>query len=184
MSYLSSGATRGQEGGRLPPIDNWVLIFNVLRFQTYSLKNESHGQANNSMVNRFLPPSISRYTLIAFFCLYPTVESYQGLKLPCDDKAVEAADKTFKLMMHLDNQAGPKINRDIIGVLSNANFPKHKRRITTIDACAKQFSHSSQIHNEFYSSEEYLRTEDGSIIGQELLIARGFHLMFGEPISS
>ena len=184
MSYLSSGATRGQEGGRLPPINNWVLVFNVLRFQTYSLKNESHGQANNLMVNRYLPPSISRYTLIAFFCLYPAVESHISLSVPDDDRAVDAADKTFKLMMHLDEAAGPKINRDIIGVLSNSHFPKNKRRITTIDACAKQFSHSSKIHNEYYSSEEYMRLADGSIIGQELLIARGFHLIFGEPESS
>lgn len=184
MSYLSSGATRGREGGRLPGIDSWTLIFNVLRFQTFSLKNETHGQANNTMVNRYLPPSISRYAIIAFYSLYPSVESNPRFTLPGDDKAETAADKTFQIIMHLDKPQGPKFNRDAIGVLSNLNFPKFREKTTTADAFARQFSHSSTIHAKFYSSEQYHREGNGLVIGHELLVARAFHTMFGEPESS
>ena len=60
MAYLSSGALRGEEGSRISNTDSWFVMFEMMCFQTHSLKNECHGQMNNRSIIRYMSPSITR----------------------------------------------------------------------------------------------------------------------------
>jgi hypothetical protein len=102
MAYLSSGATRGKEVGRLHSFEHWKMHFNMLRFQTYHLKGENHGQRTNELVSRLLPPSISRYAILAFTVLFPAIEEHDVLTLPSEDEAEQAAAESFARIMHLE----------------------------------------------------------------------------------
>lgn len=181
MAYLSSGAARGAEVSRLPSKDNWILVFNMLRFETYSKKNETWGQHTNTTVERYLPPSISRYAMLAFFCLFPAVESHFSINLPQDDTAGQAADQMFQTVMQLQHSIGTKFARDAIGCMTNYSFPQYSDKVSTQSEFAMQFSHSSEIHSKYYSSLRFARANDGRLIRDSIMIARSFHEMLGEP---
>ena len=184
LLYISSGAMRGEEGGRLPSHEHWQVVFNMLRFQSYSRKNESHGMENNTMVTRYLPPSISRYVILAYRSLYPAVSSHATLTLPKDSSARDCADNAFQIIMGLEQPLGTKVNRDIIGVICNYICPDSEGRTTTRAEYAQQFSHSQAIHTRFYSSEVFERKPDGTIMRSDVMVARDFHRSLGEAEAS
>lgn len=185
MAYLSSGATRGSEAERIASlIDNAQIIFNMYRFQTYSKKNEWHGQCNNTKVERHLPPSITRYALVAYISLFPVVMSNETLSLPQDSSASEAIADVFKTVMGLSQSVGCKASRDLLTQATNYSFPKHTTKTSTIDEFAHQFSHSSEVHDIFYSSEVFTRDGEGRIIHSCIMIARHYHTILGEQINA
>ena len=116
--------------------------------------------------------------------MFPAVEEHNFLTLPSDDEAEQAASKTFARIMHLEKPLSTKTNRDLIAVISNYISPSAIGRITTRTEFAKQFSHSQNVHNTFYSSEVFERSNDGTMIRSDIMVAREFHSNFGEQPTS
>ena len=72
--YFGPGAARGEDMKRLPESKHYQVIFNSLRYELHSLKNEKHGVKKNKNVAPWLSPIQSRLCVLQLVSLYPAVE--------------------------------------------------------------------------------------------------------------
>ena len=182
MAYLSSGAMRGEEAARLGSYQEWQFMFNHLRFISLSNKNQLHGQHDNTPTYRYMPPSLSRYAIVATHVLFKYMESHGDLyTLPPDDEAAEHACVIFQQIMDLPCEGGPKAFRDIIAVLSNFMSSRgQQEKISSSEEYAVQFSHSKPLHDDIYYCIPFNRDSAGAMVPVQILIARNFHRHLGE----
>ena len=183
-AYLSSGAARGKEITRLPDFKYSQFIFNCLRFQLHSRKGEDHGVKENEMVEHFLPPSLSRLTLIHQLSLYPALTDSPSYNIPDLKHADRAADDMFTDIMGFHKNIGTKLARDLMGQITNYIAPQHLGKTSTNAQTARQFHHSQAVHHARYSSETFETDASGNIIRRPLMIARDIWSALGESNTS
>ena len=183
-AYLSSGAARGKEITRLPDLKFSQFIFNCVRFQLHSRKGEDHGVKENEMVEHFLPPSLSRLTLIHQLSLYPALTDSLSYNIPDLKHADRAADNMFTEIMGFHKNIGTKLARDLMGQITNYIAPQHLGKTSTNAQTARQFHHSQAVHHLRYSSETFETDASGNVIRRPLMIARDIWSALGESSES
>ena len=179
-AYFGSGSARGEEIKDLPPFDKSQLFFNSLRYQLCSKKNQCHGQANNKLIDHYLPPSITRYVVVINMCLYPELRKSMIYNQPQESDIPSAISKMFQHAMSLSQPVGPRICRHVLAAIANIIFPKDKTRLSTTSNVARLFHHSEQIHDKYYSSDLFSRNSDGDIMSSDVMLARTMWKALGE----
>ena len=116
-AYFSCGAARGSEIKQLPDFTQCQLLWNSIRFQLRSTKNQAHGKHLNEKVTHWLPPSASRRTILCRHILIPSLEG-TPYSLPDDRKVNSALSEMFATTMNLSKSLSTKINRDFMSVLT------------------------------------------------------------------
>jgi hypothetical protein len=180
-AYFSCGAARGSEIRRLPDFKDCQFIWNSIRFQLRSNKNQAHGKNHNEKVVHWLPPSASRRTIICHHIIYPALEG-SSYKLPEDTKINTALSEMFAKTMNLQKALSPKINRDFISVLTDYIAPSSLAKTSTTEQMASHFHHSRDIHNVYYSAETFQRDKDGNMVPGPLSVAHQVWHAMGEKI--
>ena len=132
-AYFSCGAARGSEISRLPKFKDCQFLWNSIRFQLHSNKNQLHGKINNELVDHWLPPSASRRSIICHLIIYPAYEK-ASYKLPDDKQVNRALSEMFAKTMNLQKPQSCKINRDFISVLTNYIAPSSLAKTPTSHA--------------------------------------------------
>ena len=178
-AYFSSGAARGSEMKRLPEFKDMQLLWNSLRFQLYSLKNQKHGQHFNEMVDHYLPPSVSRRCIVWNLLLLPALQA-AGYSEPANDTLNAALSDMFQHTMNLPAPMSTKVNRDFIAVLTDYIAPRALAKTSTTSSMASQFHHSQIVHDKFYSAETYRKDKDGNFVRGPLLMAHQIWTALGE----
>lgn len=180
FGYFGSGAARGEEMKRLPDFSKSQLIFNSIRYQMRSQKGESGGVVENEMVTHYLSPATSRRKLLLELVIYPAVKSSLSYSLPDSNNSAKAADEMFAEVMKLDKPAGTGNNRDLVAQMCNYLAQNPTGKVSTSPQIAAQFHHTKETHDTWYSSERFVRSEDGTIIRQHLMVAHDIWSDFGE----
>ncbi len=99
-AYFSCGAARGSEIRAVPEFKNCQFLWNSIRFQLRSNKNQAHGRVFNEMVDHWLPPSASRRSILCHLILFPALET-AGYQLPDDKHVNKALSDMFAKTMNL-----------------------------------------------------------------------------------
>lgn len=180
-AYFSCGAARGSEIKRLPDIKHSQLLWNSLRFQLRSQKNQTHGKTFNEQVDHWLPPSASRRSILCHHVLYPALKA-AGFHIPDSRHVNTALSEMFAQVMNLPKPLNPKINRDFISVLTDYIAPSSLAKTSTTEQMASTFHHSHSIHNRFYSAETFKRDKDGKMIPGPLSVAHQIWTALGEDV--
>jgi hypothetical protein len=180
-AYFSCGAARGSEIRRLPDFKKSQFLWNSIRFQLRSHKNQAHGRAFNEQVDHWLPPSASRRSIICHLILYPFLHD-AGYNLPDDKQTNRALSEMFAKIMNLPRELSPKINRDFMSVLTDYIAPSSLAKTSTTDQMASHFHHSREIHNAYYSAETFHRDIHGNMIPGPLNVAHQIWCALGENI--
>lgn len=182
-AYFSCGAARGAEIAHVPDFQHCQFLFNSLRFQLRSMKNQTHGRNFNEKVEHWLPPSASRRSIICHTILYPALE-LAGLQLPHQTLVGTALSEMFAKTMNLPKPLSTKINRDFIAVLTDYIAPLSLSKTSTTQQMASHFHHSQDIHNNYYSAEIFHRDKEGNMIPGPLSIANQIWSALGENMTS
>jgi superfamily II DNA helicase RecQ len=182
-AYFSCGAARGSEIRRLPDISKSQLLWNSIRFQLRSTKNQSHGKTFNEQVEHWLPPSASRRSIICHHILYPSLEA-AGYRIPEDKQINSALSEMFAKTMNLPKCLSAKLNRDFISVLTDYIAPSSLAKTSTSKQMASQFHHSQSIHDMYYSADTFRRDKDGNMIPGPLTVAHQIWSALGETSST
>lgn len=139
----------------------------------------SHGQNFNELVRHYLPPSLSRRSILWNLILLPALKS-AGYHEPNDDDVNSALSDMFQKTMNLPTPVNTKVNRDFIAVLTDYIAPSGLAKTSTTSEMASQFHHSRQIHDCFYSAERYRRDNVGNFIRGPLIMAHDIWKALGE----
>ena len=150
--YFGSGAARGEDIKRLPDPKHYQVIFNSLRYQLYSCKNENHDVKLNRMVEHWLSPIQTRFCVLQLVSLYPAVEQSLAYKLTDASHFDRLATDMFAKVMGMKKSISTKWCRDIIAQITNYIAPVHLNKTSTHPILAQQFHHSEGTHNVSYSS--------------------------------
>jgi hypothetical protein len=156
---------------RIPDFKHCQLLWNALRFQLRSSKNQRHGKNFNENVEHWLPPSATRRSIICHVILYPAIND-SGYLIPDNKQVISALSEMFAKTMNLQNPVSPKINRDFISVLTDFIAPSSLAKTSTTEQMASNFHHSRAIHNHFYSAETFRHDKDGNMIPGPLIAAQ------------
>jgi superfamily II DNA helicase RecQ len=178
-AYFSCGAARGSEIKRLPDFNKCQFLWNSIRFQLRSHKNQAHGRTFNEQVDHWLPPSTSRRSIICHLILYPFLHE-MGYHLPNANQTNIALSEMFTKTMNLPRVLSTKINRDFMSVLTDYIAPSSLAKTSTTDQMASHFHHSREIHNAFYSAETFQRDVHGNMIPGPLSVAHQIWNALGE----
>lgn len=191
LLYFSLGAGRGIEVSRIGLyqdfFENFQEYFNRLRFGMRSRKNNNHGVDKNLPVEHLVPPTLSRYIVVCYLCLFEEVDNSDLFHLPSMEKdAADFADACFRKVMNFDvdkpaNNFSKKKNRELIVCIHNLIAPKSLAKTSTTDNVAGLFQHSPVVHDESYSSVMYERDRNGKMMPTSLLTATIIHRALGEP---
>jgi superfamily II DNA helicase RecQ len=180
-AYFSCGASRGSEIKRLPDFKHSQFLWNSLRFQLRSKKNQTHGKNFNEQVDHWLPPSASRRSILCHHVLYPAIKA-AGFHIPDSRQVNPALSEMFAHVMNLPKPLNPKINRDFISVLTDYIAPSSLAKTSTTEQMASTFHHSHSIHNRFYSAETFKRDKDGKMLPGPLSVAHQIWEALGEDV--
>ena len=105
--YFGSGAARGEDIKRLPDPKHYQVIFNSLRYQLYSCKNENHDVKLNQMVEHRSSPLQTRFCVLQLVSLYPAVEQSLAYKLMDASHFDWLASDMFAKVMGMKSQSVP-----------------------------------------------------------------------------
>ena len=180
-AYFSCGAARGSEIRQLPDFTQYQFLWNSIRFQLRSSKNQAHGNNKNEKVAHWLPPSASRRTILCHQILYPALEG-TPYSLPDRKKVNSALSEMFATTMNLSKPISTKINRDFMSVLTDYIAPSSLAKTSTTEQMAAQFHHSRAIHDVYYSSETFQRDKQGNMLPGPLSMAHQIWSALGETI--
>ena len=180
-AYFSCGAARGSEIRQLPDFTQCQFLWNSIRFQLRSIKNQAHGKNNNEKVAHWLPPSASRRTILCHHILFPALEG-TPYSLPDVKKVNSALSEMFSKTMNLSKPLSPKINRDFMSVLTDYIAPSSLAKTSTTEQMASQFHHSRAIHDVYYSSETFQRDKQGNMLPGPLSMAHQIWSALGETL--
>ena len=180
-AYFSCRAARGSEIRQLPDFTQYQFLWNSIRFQLRSSKNQAHGNNKNEKVAHWLPPSASRRTILCHQILYPALEG-TPYSLPDRKKVNSALSEMFATTMNLSKPISTKINRDFMSVLTDYIAPSSLAKTSTTEQMAAQFHHSRAIHDVYYSSETFQRDKQGNMLPGPLSMAHQIWSALGEAI--
>ena len=179
LLYLSSGAGRGEEVKGVHPFEtDFQLIFNHLHFQMRSSKAINHGVNPNGWVDHFVSPSLSRLIVVLNLCVYTAARQLPNLQLPIQDDAKMAAGDMFRSIFGVSTNT--KDYREFCIQIMNYLAPVSLAKTSTPAEFARQFHHSSSMHNDAYSSSRFHRRTDGRIERSPIFVARKYHAGLGE----
>jgi len=160
--YFGSGAARGEDIKRLPETKHYQVVFNSLRYELHSLKNEMHGVKKNKNVAHWLSPIQSRLCVLQLVSLYPAVEQSQSYSLTDSSQFDTLASDMFAEVMGMKQSISTKWCRDLIAQITNYIAPSPLNKTSTHPIMAQQFHHSSQTHNNHYSSSTFVTDPDSN----------------------
>ena len=187
LLYMSVGSGRGQEVKSLPIFEEMQVVFGAVLFTMTAKKGERHGSSNQTPVEHYAPPSLTRCLLVLHLCLYPALKNVLN-EFDLDmnsNNAKELAVSTFKLIFNLTDYAtvGSYIARNLIIQMINysSNFDQPViTRVSTSSENAIQFHHKPKMHDNIYSSATISKDKDGNRVGASLITARAIWRQFGE----
>ena len=114
---------------RLPESKHYQVIFNSLRYELHSLKNEKHGVNRNKNVAHWLSPIQSRLCVLHLMSLYPAVEQSLTYSLTDSSQFDTLASNMFADVMGM-KQSITKWCRDLIAQITNYIAPLHLNKTT------------------------------------------------------
>jgi len=172
--YFGSGAARGEDIKRLPETKHYQVVFNSLRYELHSLKNETHGVKKNKNVAHWLSPIQSRLCVLQLVSLYPAVEQSRSYNLTDSSQFDTLASDMFADVMGMKQSIGTKWCRDLIAQITNYIAPLPLNKTSTHPIMAQQFHRSSQTHNNHYSSSTIVTDPDSNEKINNVLVACRF----------
>ena len=160
--YFGSGAAQGEDVKQTPESKHYQVIFNSLRYELYSLKIEKHGVKKNKNVVHWLSPIQTRLCVLQLVSLYPAVNSSLTYNLTDSSQFVTLTSDMFADVMGMKQSISTKWCRDLIAQITNYIAPLPLNKTSTQPIMAQQFHHSSQTHNNHYSSSTILTDPDSN----------------------
>lgn len=110
LLYMSVGSGRGQEVKSLPIFEEKQMVFGAVLFTMTAKKGERHGSSNQTPVEHYAPPTLTRCLLVLYLCLYPPALKNVLNELNLDMNSNKNANKelavsTFKPIFNLTDYA-------------------------------------------------------------------------------
>ena len=159
---------------RLPESKHYQVIFNSLRYELHSCKNEKHGVKKNKNVAHWLSPIQTRLCVLQLVSLYPGVERSLTYNLTDTSQFDTLASDMFADVMGMKQSISTKWCQDLIAQMTNYIAPLHLNKTSTLPIMAQQFHHSSQTHNNHYSSSTIITDPDTNKKINNVLVACRF----------
>ena len=123
--------------------------------------------------------TLSRITIVFYLVVVKRLQ--QCAQLPNEEKMRPLRDNAMAQLLNLQSSPGSKITRDIMASIANFLCSNLCRNLTVTDEIARQFHHSSRVHNAHYSSSPFSVDTEGNNISQSIELATQWQSAIGEP---